>query len=186
MENLRMAIGNELEWIQPKINQRSYVLCSDETVFASLAFKKSFGSLASAEAVDGNWTFKRVGFFKARVTVRHPGEETDLAVYTPNWSGTEGNIQFTGGRSYAWKTANFWATQYQILDSLGIPILKFQSGKDHSKLPDLFKMQARVEISPAYENLPELSLLVLLGWYLMILKHDDDTTAVVAATTAAN
>ncbi|MGE5221694.1 MAG: hypothetical protein ACM3PY_04605 [Omnitrophica WOR_2 bacterium] len=184
MENLRMAIGNEIEWIQPKINQRSYVLCTGDTVFASLRFETSFGSLASAEAADGSWTFKRVGFFKTHVTVRRAGEETDLAVYTPNWFGTEGAIQFTGGRSYTWKPANFWATQYQIQDSLEKVVLTYKSGKEHSNLPDLFKVQARVEIDPAYENIPEISLLVLLGWYLMILRHDDDTTAAAAATTA--
>jgi hypothetical protein len=49
---------------------------------------------------------------------------------------------------------------------------------------DLFKTQALVEIEPQVYALAELSLLVLLGWYLVIL-HQDDVAAASAATTPA-
>jgi hypothetical protein len=53
---------------------------------------------------------------------------------------------------------------------------------DDAKLKDWFKTQARVEIPEKKKELKELSLLVLLGWYLIIvLQMDSSSGAVVAA-----
>ncbi len=51
-------------------------------------------------------------------------------------------------------------------------------------MSDLFKTQALVEVESQAYALAELSLLVLLGWYLVIL-HQDDIAAASAATTSA-
>jgi hypothetical protein len=73
--------------VQPHALKREFELRAGEATIASLEFRSTFGSLASAESGDGSWTFKRVGFWRSHVTVRESGSETDLAVFRNNtWS----------------------------------------------------------------------------------------------------
>jgi hypothetical protein len=182
---LSSAVGTDLCWIQPKGLGRHFELRAGDDVLAILRFETLCGSLARAESADGSWTFKRVGFFKPRVTVRKAGEEVNLAVYTPRWTGREGALEFPDGRVFSWKQTNFWAARYQITDAVGNLLASFQSGIDKSKLSDIFKTQARVEIDLRGRALPELPLLVLLGWYLIVLQENDAAAAGAAAAAAA-
>ena len=83
MEVLHVTAGNRLSWSQPKALQRIFELREGNRLFGTLSFVKSLGSLAEASMAAGDWTFKRVGFFRPHVTVRRRGQETDLAVYQP-------------------------------------------------------------------------------------------------------
>jgi len=185
MLSLPLNSSEPIEWVQPKTFQNRYELRSGDNLVATLEFPKAFGSLANATAADGRWTFKRVGFFSTRITIRIEGQEDELAIYHPKWTGSEGRLQFTSGVEYIWKVANFWATQFvwQIGDQ---PIIQYRPGLDESNVSDWFKTQARVEILPEAAGIKELSLLVLLGWYLMILKQQDDSAAIAASTTSAS
>ena len=61
----------------------------------------------------------------------------------------------------------------------------YKQGVEASWLADIFKTQARVEIQPAAEGLRELSLLVMLGWYLIVLKQQDDASVVTITAAGA-
>jgi len=183
VELLKIKPGSRLSWSQPKALQRTFELREGKRLLGTLSFLKSTGSLAEASMESGDWTFKRVGFLRPRVTVRCRGQETDLAVYHPNGWGSEGDLQLAADRIYAWKPANFWATKYNFVDGAGKTIVAFKPGAEENKWSDLFKFQALVEIDPSASRLEELPLLASLGWYLMILQHEDATSAgaVVAA-----
>lgn len=180
MEPVSTAVMTQAQWVQPKTFENRYELRSGEHHFATLEFPKMFGSLAVAESSEGRWTFKRVGFFNVRITVRKEGEEADTAVFQPKWTGTQGTLAFTNGLTYLWKSANFWATQYAWMGEDDEPLILYKPGVEDSALADFFKVQSRVEIHPQAAQIPYLSLLVMLGWYLMILKQQDDTAAVAA------
>jgi hypothetical protein len=182
MEPIRNAKNLSLYWVQPKTMQRRFLLHSGEHEFASLEFQSAFGSLAVAETVENAWSFKRVGFFNPRVTVRRSGEQLDLGTYQPRWTGTEGTLIMAGGRSFQWKVTNFWATSYTFQDSAGEPLLWFKEGSEESHISNVFKIQALVAIEPPGWQLAELDLLLTLGWYLLILHHDDAAAATTAAT----
>ena len=181
MTKLAELVGHELKWIQPHALKMEYELHTGDIVVATLRFRSSFGSFATATSADGSWTFKRVGFFNPRVTVRSEGSETDLAVFRPKWTGSEGTTQLANGAAYTWKTANFWATEYAWQNSAGEPLILYKQGVEASWLADLFKTQARVEIQPSAQGLQDLALLVLLGWYLIVLKQQDDASIAVTA-----
>ena len=183
MEALSTVVGMQLHWIQPKTFERWFELRVGESLFATLCFEKAFGTLATAESADGSWTFKRVGFLNPRVTVREVGAEANLAIYQPKFWG-DGSLEFPDGRVFHWKSTNFWGTQWGFADSGENLLFALKPGVDKPKLSDLFKTQAIVEIDPRGRALAELPLLVLLGWYLMIL-HQDDAAATTAAVTAA-
>ena len=177
MESLNVTPGIRPCWSQPKVLERTFELREGDHLFGTLHFEKSWGSLAMASLAAGEWTFKRAGYFRPRVTVRRRGQEADLAIYRPKGWGLEGELQFAGSRSYGWRSANFWATQYAFLDSAGRALVTFKPGTEDKKWSDLFKFQALVEIDPSAQGLPELPLLVALGWYLMILHHEDAASA---------
>ena len=182
METIRNAQNLSLYWVQPKAMARYFTLHSGEHEYATLDFQSAFGSLAIAVTADHTWSFKRMGFFNPRVTVRRPNEEIDLAVYQPRWTGTEGTLTIAGGRTFQWRATNFWATRFAFLDSAGEAVLWYKEGSEEGRFSDLFKTQALLEIEPPGWQLAELDLLVTLGWYLLILYHEDAAGAAAAAS----
>lgn len=181
MENITRAFSLHAEWIQPKTMERRFELRTGNLLYASLVFTKMTGSLATGTSSEGIWTFKRVGFFNPRITIRQEGAETDLALYTPKWSGSSGVLQFVDGPTYHWRIANFWATRVEWTTPAGSPLVTFHSGIDNSRISDMLKVQAGVTLSIEARHLRELDLLVLFGWYLMILHHDDTVVAAAAS-----
>ena len=145
-------------------------------MLATLRWQKAFGSLALAETASGTWTFKRSGFLRPKVTVRVPGSETEVAVFTAGWGG-EGTLSLPNGRSYHWQSTNFWQSKWAFTDEAGEPLVQFKAEFA------FFKLSAEVNVKPGAVALPDLSLLAVLGWYLMVLLSDD--TAGAAAGGAA-
>lgn len=186
MREFRMAIhppaGTAVEWLQPSALGRFFTLVCGDSLLATLEFTSPFGSLAKATCSEGCWTFKRVGFFNTRVSVRNMGEETDLGIYHPRWTGSEGRLDLQSGASFTWRAANFLASRYVWTDTSDSELITYHSGAASKKLRDAFKNQARIEIAPAQSLLTELSLLALLGWYLIQLTTED-STAVIATMT---
>jgi len=184
MKSLKEAGQEHLNWRQPRTTHQFFELKSKEDLFGTLLFPKSVGSLAEAETADGKWTFKRIGFFSTKISIRKSGEENDLAIFKPNLTASSGALDFAYGKKYQWHSSNFWGTRFEFKDEKGETILTFLSGIEDPKLKDWFKTQARIEISGDKTDLPELPIMVLLGWYLIIvLQMDSSAGAVVAATT---
>lgn len=183
MEPLINAQDLPLYWIQPKTMARDFTLHSGTHEYATLKFQSTFGSLAIAVTAQHTWSFKRVGFFNPRVTVRRPNEELDLALYQPSWTGTEGTLTISSGQSFQWRATNFWATKFTFRDSSGKSLLWFKEGAEEHHISDLFKTQAIVEIEPHTWQAGELDLLVTLGWYLLILYHEDAGAVAAASAT---
>lgn len=184
MKSLKEIPNEQLNWIQPKALNLIYELRGENDLFGTLVFPKTFGSLAEAETADGKWTLKRVGYFNTRITIRKYEHENDIAVFKPNLMATTGTIQFANGNSYQWSTSNFWNTKFEFKNKNGDLVIVFHSGVNEPKLKDWFKTQARVEIIDTKQNMEELALLIMLGWYLIIvLQMDSSTGAVVAAAT---
>ena len=169
-------IGYGLKWVQPNAFKMEYELRTEDTVVATLNFRSSFGSFATALSAEGSWTFKRVGFWQPRVTVRASGSETDLANFKNNtWSGG-GTLEFPDGREYPAST-NFWATQYEFKEKTGESLISYK------KISGLLHMSSGVEIHPLARNVPELSWMVPFGWYLTVMMYMD-SAASAAATSA--
>ena len=183
MDTLSTAIGIQLYWVQPKILDRQFVLRSSENIFGTLSFETAFGTLATATSATGRWTFKRVGFLNPRVTIREGGANADLAVYWPKlWS--DGWIEFAQGNKFHWKSLKFWGTEWGCANAQEEMLFVLRPGTEKHQLSDLLKTQAVVDIQSHAYDIEELPLLVMLGWYLMIL-NEADTAATVVTTTAA-
>lgn len=177
MRHLVDLVGMDLKWEQPSAIKMEYALYpgeSDELV-ATLKFRSSFGSLATAESADGCWTFKRVGFFQTRITVRSCASDAEIASFRNNTWTSGGVLELPDGRSYPAST-NFWKTKIEFLSSSEEPLVEYR------KIGGFFHYSSYMTIHPAAAAITELPWMAILGWYLAILLQQD---AAAAAATGA-
>lgn len=178
MRPLADVVGQALQWTQPSALQRDHELRMDGDLVATLRFEK--GSLATAEAAVGSWTFKREGLWRPRVTVRRAGNDRNIAAFRPHMGGI-GELTFNDNREFQ-LTSNPLGSEW--IWKVGDQVLIRFSGPH-----GLIKANGTVEVKPDAAALTDLSLLVTLGWYLILLHLQEvavtATSAVVAARVAA-
>jgi len=174
MKRMQELAGRELEWVQPKATKRGFELRDGEEVVATLTFRSAFGSLATAAAAEGSWTFKRVGFWRARVTVRAAGSEAEIAEFTNNTWTAGGTLRLADGRTFRAST-NFWMTSFEFQTESENPLVRFR------KVGGMFHLSCKVGIDSAAARLAELPWIVALGWYLAVKMHDDAAGAAAGA-----
>jgi hypothetical protein len=174
--------GLPLAFTQPRAMERTFELRAGDELVATLAFQSAFGSLALARTAQGGFTFKRVGFFSPRATARREGSETDLAVYTPRWTGRDGELVLADGERLRFGTANFWGTRFALGDAEGRTVVTLGPDPEIHRVSDLFRTQALVTVDPSAAARPDLALLLLLAWYLVVLHHEDAATTAVIVT----
>jgi hypothetical protein len=138
MKRIADLIGRELRWVKGD----GYELQDGDETVATLRFRSIWGSLATAESADGCWTFKRVGFFQTRATIRRCDSDEEIAVFKNNtWSGG-GTLEFPDGRRMQADT-NCWMTKFAFTDETGETLVRFH------KIGGLIKLSSTVEILPA-------------------------------------
>lgn len=171
MKSISRLETDSLNWLP--VGRRSYQLQGGDQLVATLDWSGARGSLATGEAADGIWTFKRAGFLRPRVTVRIERSEADLALLHLS-RGRESRLDFADGRRFTWGPTRERRRQMAFSDLNGETIVSF--------LPRTrrFKYHAELEIGPGKRGLAELSLLALLGWYRLVLQLEEDVA--VAAT----
>ena len=165
MNTIRAYIGQELFWENTAIFASKYELVASNEVLATLDMD-SLGSNATAEAAEGSVTIESRGFFGATYHILQG--ETEIAVFTPNWGGS-GTLQFSDGRVLYWDSVGFFSGEYVWKDASDNPLLHFRSSFGSSKL--------YVVIEPPAVNIPELSLLAILGRYLEKLHQRRNAAA---------
>jgi hypothetical protein len=180
MRSIREVAERPLRWTQPSALSREYELRDGDEVLATLRWQKTFGSLALAESADGAWSFKRSGFLGPKVTVRVPGSETEVGVFKPGWRG-EGTLRLSNGRGYQWVNTSFWHSEWAFADEAGEPLIRFKPEFDSTAVPLFFTHAAAVKLEPSALSVPDLSLLTVLGWYLMVLMSEDAAGAAAGA-----
>ena len=175
MKSIRDVVGEDLFWAQTHALKHEYELRAGDGVVATLRWQKRFGSLALGEAAEGAWTFKRGGFLRPHVTIREANSGIEVARFEAGWLGG-GTIELHGV-TLRFGTSNFWGSEQAWTNASDEHLIYF---KDRSSL---LKSRARVTIEPSAASTPELSLLVLLGWYVTILTAEGE--AIVAGGAAA-
>lgn len=181
MKPIAEVLSLPLAVLQPKAMERSFELRAGDELAGTLEFRSSRGSLALARTAEASWTFKRVGSFSPRATARLEGSERDLVVYTPRWIGQSGEIALESGERLRIAPAGFWGTCFVLSDATGQTLATFGPEPEAHRFSDHFRTQAIVSVDPAASARPDLGLLLLFGWYLVVLHHEDATVAVTAA-----
>jgi hypothetical protein len=174
MKAISEYTGQELLWIQRTGFSRSYELRADAELLATLQFRG--GTLADVETADGRWTFKRQGFWHQQITVRATGSDEDIALFRPHWTGG-GNFIAGNGTGVEFASANFWHSEWSWKDR-GHAVITYRGPRG------LIKAEASMEVAPAAREVPNIAMLAVLGWYLILL-FGRDMAASTAARTAA-
>ena len=173
MRHLADVIRQPLRWMQVSALARTYQLRSGSDLVATLSFRSAWGTLAHARSADGSWTFKRVGFWQTRATVREDGAPCDLATFEhKTWRGG-GTLRLADGRSLL-VTTNFWQTH-----------IEFRPSEDHVlfryRTEGFLRQSAELEIMPGLAGMREAPWLLMFGWYLVVMMHQDASSTVVIA-----
>ena len=174
MQSITQASAKGIQWSQPRAAKMEYELRSGADLLATLKFRNMFGTFATAEGADGCWTFKRVGFWQNRANIRACDSDTDLAVFRNNTWDRGGTLEFPGGGTYK-ATTNFWMTNFEFRTDADEPLVAFDYG-------GVFHRSADVHISPLGQRTAACPLLVLFGWYLVLMLDMDDGAGAVVVT----
>jgi hypothetical protein len=163
-----------LKWNPEKGNGRKHLLTSGDEVVGSLTKHGVIDSTATAEAPNGQWTFKFEGLVSPHVAIRLPGADTNLADFRCDWGGN-GTLDLGGGRTYKVSRPRRWGGEWRVSGPAGETLLsvKVRLG--------LLKAQGSVEVMPEAQPYSEdLPLLMLLGLYLgrTLLEYESSIVTV--------
>jgi hypothetical protein len=105
------------------------------------------------------------------------GEEREIATYQPNWSSSKGLLKLENGEEFHLKSANFWASEWVLSAVDGQELLRYHN-------QGFLKHGARLELTERAKQHPQLQLMVVLTWYILVL-HQMDASATVTATSTS-
>jgi hypothetical protein len=169
MKQIAQLAGTELIMSQANAFKQEYEFRIRDELAATLKFKSSFSSLATAESADGCWTFRRPGFWQITTTILECGTEREAGIYRRNaWKGG-GVLDLPYGRSYA-MTTNFWQTHCDFRNELDQSFI-------HYKISGFFRLSTVIQIDTNAANIRELPWIVLLGGYTIVMMRRDSAAA---------
>jgi hypothetical protein len=175
MNPIQHLAGQYLNWTQPPMFSKEYELHDAEGVqlLGQLKWESEWVMRATAIAGEKQWHFDRVGFM-SRVEVREGTKEGVLiATIKRGWT-YNGTLNYEDGRQFKWKNANMWQTtwKWQTVDEGDI--MTFSSVNAITRIT---RSEAKIELTGAAADFPEVDLLATLGWYLMIVQAMDSAAA---------
>ncbi|GCE31770.1 hypothetical protein KDA_72540 [Dictyobacter alpinus] len=173
--SLSYLVGQPLVWMPTATFKSRYSLVApDNTTLATLDMS-GWKSKAHIVVPEGTLFIEREGWSGRKINVQASEQGPLLATYQRKWTGTSGTLTFPDGYAFTWKGINFWGNEKAWTDSTGTnPYIHFSTGS--------FSRKTTVTIHPQAADLPNLSLLVALGLYNIIVERNDAAAASSAAT----
>jgi len=174
MISVRKIKTNQLDWTQKKRLRKLFELTADGEIVGTLAWKKSFGSLAVGECDKVKYSFKRGGFLKPFVTVRKVDLDYELATIQMSF-GNSGIMNFNDGKIFKFQKLSFWKPEWGFID-------------ENDRLVCTITHKARlrstgiVMLEGSAKPLQQLPVLLLASWYIIILTWEEGMAAASAAS----
>ena len=172
---LNTLVGQTLTWVPTAAFKTRYdLIAPDNTALATLDMS-SWTSKASALVPEGTLFMHKEGLSGLKVAVYADEQGPLVATYQRKWAGTSGQLLFPDGREFRWGKINFWGTQKGWTDPSGTTsYVQFSVNG--------FSRKNSVIIYPQAAHIPELSLLLVLGLYNILLERRDTAAALSAVT----
>lgn len=164
--------NQDVRWEKPSFWKQDFELRAHSgEVIATIRRPRWWSSLAEVEGVGCRWTFERKGFWQRRVEIHSVGTGDRAAVFYYNWSGA-GRLEYPDGRVFHWKQGNFWGTKWVWTDETGQPLVGFHTRGG-------LKLNADISLDAALEDAKAPTLLIFLGWYLIVKHYEDSSSSMV-------
>lgn len=168
--SLSYLVGQPLTWVPAAAFKARYdLIAPDNTTLATLDMS-SWTSKAHALVPEGTLFLHKEGWSGLKVAISAVEQGPLLATYQRKWTGTSGQLLFPDGREFRWGKVNFWGTQKAWTDPTGTTAyVQFSVGG--------FSRKSSVVIYPQAAEIPELSLLLVLGLYNILIERRDAAAA---------
>ena len=168
--SLSYLVGQPLTWVPTAAFKARYdLIAPDNTTLATLDMS-SWTSKANALVPEGTLFLHKEGWSGLKVAISAVEQGPLLATYQRKWTGTSGQLLFPDGREFRWGKDNFWGTQKAWTDPTGTTTyVQFSVGG--------FSRKSSVVIYPQAAEIPELSLLLVLGLYNILIERRDAAAA---------
>jgi hypothetical protein len=180
MKAIREAVGQDIQWSGKKeglFAKDELALRSGDEVLAMLHARDKGTDWIRGEALDGRWTLQSRNIESGEILIiRELDSKAETAIVKRGhkhglFQRDNDYLAFIDGRIVTWKKVSRWHEEWDWVDSDGGSLIHFQRGH-------------HVVIEPLALELPELSLLVIVGWYLMELQEEAREKAAVTAAVA--
>lgn len=175
MENLTSELASEMYWLQPKIGKEYFELQAASGVLETLRCNRAlFFEAVTVCSSFGEWVFKSEGF-SSKIVITLKDKNTEIATYSQKFLDY-GRLKFANGNEFIRKIEGFWARKTGFADETGAMLFLMYLGAPKKKFSDIFRQQGTIEmLREGYHHQgEELSILLALGWYLMILDVRSD------------
>lgn len=163
MKPLAESSGS-LAWSPVSSIRRDSVLRDGADIFGVVHWQSAFKAAALGGTASGEWNFVLEGFvFRQWIRVTPTGEKEPCAIFRASPS-LNGVLELQGGKSYYWHS-NFWLTKWIWSDEEGTDLLLFDRNLS-------LIAEGSLEIIPEAIPNPDVPLLSVLGWYLIVVVSD--------------
>jgi hypothetical protein len=162
MKSIREAVGQEMQWKRVKWWEREFELRSGDEVLAKLYRQTGMidnmmgRAIDIGEAGDGQWAFTRRGMWNGDTVITTLPYQAEIASVK---RGRKSIVTFLDGQQLIFQKTSIWRSEWVWFSQEEIPLMCFQ----HNKY---------LNIEPVALSFPELSLLVVLGWHLIMLWEE--------------
>jgi hypothetical protein len=157
-----------LKWVSTSgLRKNGELRADDGEVLATIRQPHIWSSLVEVEAVGNRWRFERKGFFRKRIEITSVGTGEAPAVYV--YKGNKGRLEYADGRVFLWRPGDFWGSKWVWTTEDGVPLIGFKTG-------GVLRLSSQMSLHPDFEDDKAPSLLIFLGWYLIMLYREDTTS----------
>lgn len=154
----------EMVWTRTRTFPNAWELRAGEELVGTLRWPRFFRSNAEGETSEGRLISKCTGFLSMRTEATDAATGERAAVFQRRFGGN-GEVTFPDGRRVLW-TCQGWFPRIPLFStSDGFPIMRFPAQSRWLRSTET------LEIEETARGMRELSLLALLGRYLIVLSH---------------
>ncbi len=160
-------------------DKKIFDLKDNSEIVAQLEFMKFWGSLAEVHTTEQVWSLKRTGFWQNKITVRKKGEEQNVAIIPYSYAKIE-YISSDGTHLFL-KNTSVWNSEWCWVTTENQNVIEY-------RLTNCLECSGGLTINESFkEKIPNLLLIAMIGWYILILIEEDteaSTVAIISSTGA--
>lgn len=172
LKPLTPAASADLHWIRTQEPPGCcYHLQAGGDRVAHLRFCDPLDSTATGESASGSWLFVEEGLLRPHIVVRSLSDDRPVAAFRSGLLGRSGRLELADGRCFCWRSGCFRSWECWVENAQGAALMTMETECCRSWLSGPRLIGGRVRITPGGAALPELMLLVLSSWYLLVLPE---------------